>query len=250
MRRERHAHGSFAWLELEARDRGRAQRFYGELFGWSFTGDEVALEGDVIALITAAADGAPARWRSFVTVADAAAITATARALGATVGDAPSNGVLGTRVALTDGDGAAVSLWQPGSAARAVRQNEPGTLAWNELWTADPERAFAFYGALIGWQRIVPPGSEGAGGSGPDYVLLGSRETPGWTNGGLKRIPSLTSAFWLPYFEVADCDAAVALTVARGGTVRAPAVSIPRVGRMAAVHDPDGAALGFLTTAA
>ena len=66
--------------------------------------------------------------------------------------------------------------------------------------------------------------------------------------------PQMTAAgmttTWRPYFEVADCDAAVAKTAEHGGTVVMPAQDVPEVGRMAWLGDPAGAAFSVITSVA
>jgi predicted enzyme related to lactoylglutathione lyase len=46
---------------------------------------------------------------------------------------------------------------------------------------------------------------------------------------------------WQVYFEVDDCDAAVAAAAREGGAVAVPATDIPGVGRFAILTDPAGA---------
>ena len=53
---------------------------------------------------------------------------------------------------------------------------------------------------------------------------------------------------WQPYFEVADCDAAVAAVTANRGTVVVPASDIPGVGRFAVALDPDGAQFAVIAS--
>lgn len=53
---------------------------------------------------------------------------------------------------------------------------------------------------------------------------------------------------WQVYFEVADCDAAVAAASREGGTVAIPASGIPGVGRFAIPTDPAGAPFAVITS--
>ena len=45
---------------------------------------------------------------------------------------------------------------------------------------------------------------------------------------------------WVPYFSVADTDAAVTAAIGGGGALQGPAMDSP-FGRMAFLSDPDGA---------
>jgi uncharacterized protein len=93
-------HGAPSWFELHTRDHGRAVDFYREAFGWdtNVEGDTDEFryttlrdpEGDgVLAGIMDAssfmAEGEPSAWHVYWEVGDAAATTARARELGATV---------------------------------------------------------------------------------------------------------------------------------------------------------------------
>jgi uncharacterized protein len=53
---------------------------------------------------------------------------------------------------------------------------------------------------------------------------------------------------WGPYFEVADCDAAVAKAAESGGAVTMPAQHVPQAGRMAWLTDPAGAAFAVIAS--
>ncbi len=136
---------------------------------------------------------------------------------------------------LTDPGGASFAIWQPLDHIGAGLVNEPTSLCWNELMTADTEQARAFYGALFGWTFNESPG---AGGN--PYIEISN---DGSMNGGMLKPPpgqpSGPSA-WCAYISVDDCDKAVASLEALGGSVLAPARDIPP-GRFAVVADPHGA---------
>jgi len=46
---------------------------------------------------------------------------------------------------------------------------------------------------------------------------------------------------WATYLSVDDVDARVEKCVEHGGTLVVPAMDVPTVGRMALIHDPQGA---------
>jgi predicted enzyme related to lactoylglutathione lyase len=54
---------------------------------------------------------------------------------------------------------------------------------------------------------------------------------------------------WSVYFAVEDCDASAKKVKSLGGTVLMPPSDIPRVGRFAAVQDPQGAYLTVIQLA-
>ena len=113
-------------------------------------------------------------------------------------------------------------------------RNEVGGFSWPELLTPDPDGAAGFYAAVFGW-RDDPVEMPGVGAY---HVLrLGDR-----TVGGMAAPPFEDfSPLWIPYFEVADCDAAVARAVEVGGHVHQEPKSVAGAGRFAAVGDPNDA---------
>lgn len=114
--------------------------------------------------------------------------------------------------------------------------NSHGSPVWYELMTRDPDAAKTFYDAVVGWNVEGQPAGE------MDYRMI----TADFGNaGGVMRISDAMAeggakAVWLGYFGVDDVDACVADMTAHGGGVLMPAWSIPGVGRMALVSDPEG----------
>mgnify|MGYP002062992587 CR=1 FL=1 len=72
---------------------------------------------------------------------------------------------------------------------------------------------------------------------GSSYSSIVVGETP---IGGFSPMPEETGA-WTIFVTVPDVDAAVTRAEASGGTVLAPAMDMPGVGRMATLADPQGA---------
>jgi len=110
---------------------------------------------------------------------------------------------------------------------------------WYELLTSDPGAAASFYGAVLGWT------ARDSGQAGMDYRILSMQ---GVAVGGLMALPPSAAKpgmrpGWFGYVGVADADASVASIAAAGGTVHMPAMSLPGIGRMAMVADPQGASL-------
>jgi len=116
-----------------------------------------------------------------------------------------------------------------------------GIPIWYELMTPDPAAVAPFYRAVLGWDipaegHPIPSGSEYReitrtdGGNAGGVLTL----TPGMAQSGSK--PG-----WLTYFHVDDVDAALAQAAASGGAVHMDQ-TMPGVGRMAMLSDPQGAA--------
>ena len=139
-----------------------------------------------------------------------------------------------------DPTGAVICVWEPRDNIGAGRVNDVGCLTWNELGTKDPDTAAQFYADLFGWSY--------------DESALGGGDTPYKTilngdgqNGGIRQQSEMEADVppnWLPYFTVADADAAVAKATEAGGQVLMPATTIQAAGeaRIAVCMDPQGAA--------
>lgn len=124
--------------------------------------------------------------------------------------------------------------------------NPAGSFIWYELMTTDPDAATAFYRAVVGWTITdFQPRPDGK-----DYRMIGRSD--GKHAGGVLRItPDMAQhgarAMFLAYLSAADTDAKVAAIVADGGAVQMPAMSIPGVGRIAMVTDPQGVPFYVMT---
>ena len=112
--------------------------------------------------------------------------------------------------------------------------------------TPDPDGVKAFYRAVTGWAiSDFQPRPDGK-----DYRMLGRSD--GKHAGGVLRLTSDmmqhgAMPMWLAYLSAADTDATVAAIVADGGAVQLPAMTIPGVGRIAMVSDPQGVPFYVMT---
>ncbi|WP_353476188.1 VOC family protein (plasmid) [Salipiger sp. H15] len=116
--------------------------------------------------------------------------------------------------------------------------NHHGDFIWYELMSREPDASEAFYAGLLGWS-FEPAGS----GGGMDYRVF-SRGGP--QAGGLLGLPAEAceagaQTMWAGYIGVDDVDASVQDMVRHGGRVIMEPVTMEGVGRMALLHDPQGA---------
>lgn len=122
-----------------------------------------------------------------------------------------------------------------------------GIPIWYELMTPDPAAVAPFYRATLGWDI---PGAGHAMPGGSEYREI-VRADGGNAGGVLTLTPGMSASGarpgWLVYFHVADVDASVALAVAAGAAVHMPASTMPGVGRMAMLADPQGAPFYLMT---
>jgi predicted enzyme related to lactoylglutathione lyase len=249
--------GMPSWVELSTTDEAAAIAFYGALFGWTDepndTGDGTMyhmqrLGDDYVAAITQqrpdeAQQGIPSHWMTYITVDDVDAVAGRVAAAGGQV-VAPPFDVLdsGRMAVIIDATGAFVSLWQPKQHPGAGVMNEPNAFTWAELITSDPEKAAAFYEALLGVATMQAPGS----GSEP-YTMLTIDGEP--VAGILNMTPEMRAGGmppnWFTYFQVTDVDAAMKRVTSLGGQSLMPVMEIPAM-RFAVVNDPQGAAFGLM----
>jgi hypothetical protein len=118
--------------------------------------------------------------------------------------------------------------------------SQHGSFHWNELMTADPERAAAFYAGLTGCRIDTMPMPDGT------YRVMMQGDRP---VGGIMQATGDMPEGWFAYLAVDDVDAACVRLTELGGQVLKPVFEVPGVGRIAIVRDPTGAALGIMTPA-
>jgi predicted enzyme related to lactoylglutathione lyase len=239
--------GAPCWADLFSSDTDVAERFYGDLFGWTAThGDEEKYggyitfsKGDVDVAGCMRNDGStgnPDRWSVYLGSSDAAATAASAAEHGGTVYMEPMEvPEVGTMAMVGDPGGAAVGIWQPGPFAGMGAVGEPGLPAWFELHTRSYDQARDFYRDVFGWDEHVASDT-------PEfrYTTLGADDdqAAGIMDGSV--MPDDAPMEWAIYFGVDDADAAVAKAASLGGKVVRPPEDTP-YGRLATLRDPSGA---------
>ena len=256
-----HAPGTFCWPELATTDQKAAVAFYRALFDWEVNEQPMGptetyslfrMRGvDVAAGCSLPAEqrqhGVPAHWNAYVAVANADESAARARALGATVLAGPFDVMDAGRMAvLQDPTGAVFQVWQASRTIGVRILNEPGALCWTELATRDTKAATAFYTALFGWTAKV-----GGAGTPMEYTEFLNQGTPGVGMMAMPdMVPSDVPAYWMPYFQVVNCDTSAERARTLGATLLLDPTDIPNTGRFSVVRDPQGAAFAVFTPAA
>jgi uncharacterized protein len=244
-----HLYGKFVWFELCTSDLARARSFYGELFAWKvedlpmgsiqypmIKNGEAMLGG----LVPLEEKGAKSHWISYLSVPNVDAAAKKVTALGGKIVRAPFDYPSVGRMALIeDSVGARFNLFTSGDGDAPDRETAPGDFFWNELWTADPKKATAFY-ADVGGVTIedVPMGEM-------TYHVL---RTGAVARAGVMRSPDpRIPTHWLPYVQVANADQTVARAKRLGGEIKMEPQDIPTIGRFAVLADPTGAAIAVIT---
>jgi predicted enzyme related to lactoylglutathione lyase len=250
------------WIDVEQPDPAAASRFYGGLFGWTFS--DVVPAGEPGSYLVAELDGqdvaavgpgeGPSTWNTYVAVEDADATTAAAVAAGGAVVAEPRDAGPGGRTATcVDPLGASFRLWQPRRRPGAQRVNQPGTWNFSNLHTTDPAKALAFYSTVFGWVaedmgegaeamlRVPGYGDHLARTVDPDIHQRQAGAPPGFADAIAALEPAGTAEppHWHVKFTVADRDRSAALADRLGATI--VSTSQTPWTREALVRDPQGA---------
>ena len=242
-----------SWADLMTPDADAAASFYGELFGWEskegagdpeetggyrlFTRDEKQVAG----LMRSQQEGQPPSWNTYIAVSDADEVAEKVKEAGGELMMGPLDVMDQGRMAFfTDPTGAALGVWQAKEHKGAEVVSEPGSVAWNQVNTRDPEKAQEFYKEVFGWD------SERVDTGGADYWEW---QLDGKSVGGMFRMgddfPDDVPAHWIVYFAVEDADAATEKAKEGGAQVRAEPMD-NEAGRFAVLTDPAGAAFAVI----
>ncbi|AOW93753.1 hypothetical protein BFN03_16830 [Rhodococcus sp. WMMA185] len=250
-----YAQGTPNWFDVQASDQAAAKTFYSELLGWEYDDQPMPngpvysmalVGGENVAAVApqspdAAQAGAPAMWNTYIAVDDVDETVAKVADAGGQVLMPPFDVTEAGRMAfVSDPTGASVGLWQANKHIGATLVGDPGACIWSELNTNDVDKAVAFYGSVVGLSTTQMP-------MGPEdtYTVFhaGDEQVGGCTDSQSDGTPN----HWRVYFAVDDVDSSAAKAVELGGTIVEEAVTIPTVGRMAGIADPQGAVFSIMT---
>jgi uncharacterized protein len=245
--------GRFVWFDYVAKDIAKAQGFFGELFNWK-TQEVPTPDGKAYTMITLGdqtiggymptPEGAPpvGHWLTSLQVQNAKQSCEKVKSLGGKVHKEPMEmGGFGTFAIVADNDGGVFALWQPAKAdGTGDFKGIPGAFVWNELGAKDPTKAVAFYTQLGFTEEKMDMG-------GMTYHVLNS---DGKGRAGIMKTPMPEAPqAWMPYVQVANCDATIAKATKLGSKVHLEPHDVPGVGRLAIFTDPQGGWLGVLQPA-
>jgi predicted enzyme related to lactoylglutathione lyase len=253
-----HLSGKFIWHDLLTDDPKAAQRFYGELFGWTFheigprfgavasanytlIRHEGRLIGGMIDESRLDSEVDLSQWVGLMSTGDIDAAVATLKRSGGTVYTPPTELADRGRIAVVaDPQGALFALLQTRDGDPADEPPRMNEFLWDEVWVEDVEAAAAFYQELAGLES-----STLTRGEEPEYLYLAGDDVPRF---GILPIPlEDLPPLWTPYLRVADPGAIVARVEELGGRVvlepveRAPGVMV------ALIIDPSGAGVAIQT---
>ena len=245
--RTSHPPGTISWSDLGTTDPEAAKAFYNGLFGWEpddrpipdgGTYTMLLNGGKEAAALSAAQEGMPAAWNTYVTVQSADAAAAKAAELGGTVLAEPFDVMEAGRMAvIQDPTGAFFCVWEPNESIGAKIVNAPGALTLSQLNTGEPERAIEFYSALFGWTSETQEGGD---------VPFWGLQNEGRLAGAVMLLPAEMGAppHWLNYFGTESVDDAEGRVGELGGQIMAPPTEVPG-GKILVAADPQGAIFGL-----
>lgn len=245
----RHIHstpGRFVWHELVTSDVEAARRFYGELLGWEIeaacgldrpynylTRNRQAVGG----LVLRPGPHVPPHVLGYVSVPDFDDTLDRAREHRAAVLASPLDSPLGRTAVLQDPQGAVFGLCSPkldnSGEAPSVGDSAFG---WDQLESSDAERAAAFYGSVLGWQRALSPAGD------PSVTTF---KCDGAGVAGLRQAPQGTFARWLVHVGVDDLRSARERARELGGTILIETIVHADMGELCVLHDNLGAIFGL-----
>jgi predicted enzyme related to lactoylglutathione lyase len=225
-------HGVPNWVDCATTDLDAAEAFYAKMFGW--TSKRIPGSGGMVYALQyldckrvaglfelpepVRAMGVGPHWETSIEVADLPAALYKVRAGGGMVlaGPATEPGV-GDMATIQDPVGAVLRLWTslPDQGGEAF--NTPGALIWNELCTAQPDKAGKFYADVLG--VAIETNTVGE-------VTYTEMKIGGYPVAGLLQKTPEMGDFpdsWDVYFAVDDVDAAVSRAQDAGATVLKPA---------------------------
>jgi hypothetical protein len=253
------------WYELITPDPVSVIPFYRSVVGWDIpaegmsnpNGSEYRMigrtdggnAGGVLTLSPMMAEGgARPGWLPYFYVDDVDESQSKAESLGAQVWmPASTIGSVGRMAMLSDPQGAAFYLMRPtpppgdpDAQSDVFKPRAPGHCWWNELETTDEPGATAFYKGLFGWsmETTMPMGDKG------NYRFI---DQGGQQIGAINPwLADYMTVGWLPYFGVADIEAARDAAKESGGTITHDVHEVPGGDFIFTATDPADAPVGFV----
>jgi uncharacterized protein len=249
-----HHLGKVIFLELVTPDLAVAERFYGEVFGWTFRDIHVGRTAYAEAMLgeqpvagllqknLPAGEHRQPAWLTYFAVRDVDSATQTAVQHGAKILFQPhSFPDRGREAVLADPQGAVFAVLASTSGDPPDLLADPGAWMWSSLITSDPDADAAFYQALFNYEVFEVPNEPGA-----QHFILASE---GYARASVNPPPASRPDIyphWLNYVRVDDAAATAAKVVALGGRVLVEPRLSREGGKIALVADPLGAPFGLL----
>jgi predicted enzyme related to lactoylglutathione lyase len=249
-----HHVGKVVFLELVTPDLAASKRFYGSLFGWTFTdshaGDvryaEASLEGYPVAGMIhrdlPAGQQRQPSWLNYIAVRNVDETREIAISRGATVlygpRDIPHRG---REAVLADPQGAVFAILASSSGDPPDAMASPGEWIWSSLMTTDPDSDAAFYQTLFDYEVFDLPSNPGRQHlmfASDNYLRASANSLPADVPG--------VHPHWVNYVRVNNAGVMAQKVVELGGRVLLGPRLDRHGGMLAIVADPQGAIFGLI----
>lgn len=249
--------GAPCWVDVSTADPAGSRDFYAGLLGWSYRIDPdpdsghytwALLDDEPVAGLggVPAERGQPVVWTLYLTSANINHTAWMVNQHGGQLRYGPAElPGYGSMLIGCDPSGAPIGFWQP-SSSWIFRTHVPGALCRAELNTWDGAAADEFFVRMFGYRQ-----EQIGDGVTFDYTIwsLGDYTPLGRLLMGA-HCPADTAPHWLPHFAVdpaAGTDATAMRAVQLGGRIRVDPFD-SRLGRLAVITDPSGAAFALIDT--
>ncbi len=246
-------HGQFMWHELVTSDTEGAAHFYASVAGWKthqyfakdakepYTTwiDESGPLGALLSLEGAREPNISPHWFANVVVRDLeTCVTRIQEAGGSLVLGPEAMGTVGRWAVFRDFQGAKLAVFQPKDPLEARHPSKHGGVTWNALACADHRASFAFYQSLFDWEHLETLHPDQPN----EQIIYGAF---GEALGSMSTAGSPDEQGWTFYIQVADLPTALARAQEQGGRVVSPSKRDLGASRVAAILDPQGAAVAL-----
>jgi uncharacterized protein len=249
-----HHVGKMVWADLVTPDLSVAERFYGDLLGWTFKTMHTGKSDYAVALV----DGRPvgglfqkpipagehrqSAWLTFIAVRDVDGAKQAALAHGAkVVADAKSYPLRGRQAVLSDPEGAVFAILASSSGDTPDYLAAPGEWIWSSLLSRNPGAEAAFYQQLFAYDVF-----DLASDDGLEHVILSSDDFARASVNAMPGDPARRHPHWLNFIRVDHTLDMVAKVRALGGRVLVEPHADRHGGQVAVVADPAGAPFGLM----
>ncbi|HTX88087.1 MAG TPA: VOC family protein [Bacteroidales bacterium] len=238
--------GRFVWRDLITSNPEASKRFYGTLFGWTFTttgtgegiyylfrnnnetiGGMVKYPGDTSVKYTA-------KWICTLSSEEVGKTVKRCTDLGGSVIKKPYrvNG-RGTLAVIRDRQGAVLVILNARDGDPFAKEAMMNTWLWTELWSNDPAGSCAFYDKMNGYH------SEQTEVDGKKYWIF--RDANSMVASMIENPLDNPESLWVPYIRVSDPATVVKKAKEAGAVVLLEPNPLVRKGSVAVLMDPGGA---------
>jgi hypothetical protein len=243
--------GKFVWADLVTDDVASAERFYAQLFGWTFqdmggyliaANEERPLCGMFQRALPAGQPEARPRWFGYISVASVErAQRAVAKAGGRVLAAPKKLPKRGEQAVFADPEGALFGVVKSSSGDPQDFKADPGDWIWIQLMSRDGVQAAEFYREVGGYKVIQNTSSKRMS----DRVLA----SEGFARATVRTIPKGNENVhptWLLFLRVQSVSESVTQAKQLGGKVLLEPRPEFLESKVAVIADPTGAAIGLL----